>query len=76
MNDMPKRLHASKYADELIQRYYDGDDSEATCIEALGEEIDRLEAKRDHLLEKVALQEKEIDRLTAELKALKENDNE
>ena len=32
-------------------------------------EIDRLTTKREHLLEKVALQEKEIERLTAELAA-------
>ena len=32
-------------------------------------EIDRLTTKREHLLEKVALQSKEIDRLTAELQA-------
>jgi len=37
-------------------------------IEACAE-IDRLAAKREHLLEKVALQEKEIERLTAELAA-------
>jgi len=30
--------------DELIQRYYDGNDSEATCIEALSDEIHRLQA--------------------------------
>jgi len=40
-------------------------------IEACAE-IDRLTTKRDHLLEKVALQEKEIERLTAEERYLNE----
>lgn len=33
---------------EIIQRYYDGDDSQATCIEALSAEIDCLTMYRDY----------------------------
>ena len=58
--------------DELIQRYYDGNDSEATCIEALSDEIHRLQADITTKERQSKQLEEIIDRLQAENERLKE----